>query len=411
MVRKRVTTRFISTLFFFGYASFNFTKHKKKYSWFCRAETEKEAYNSETPVLIWLNGGPGASSETGLLAENLGPQKIDSNGALENNDAALTKQGYHLLVIDNPVGSGYSYTSDESYVTSEEEMRTQFVYALRQFFAMHKEFSKNPLRVTGESYAARYVPNVALEIAVNATEIPLQGVVIGNGIYNMATQVPTMSKAAFGAGLLDYNTYAELEKRQMDCLKELAIHPDTAGVYCENVTTHWLFSDEGVGELFYYDIGLSDATFFDDLTVAMGKYLNRDDVKVALHSEGANWTQSDEKGPVADALGKDWAVPSDPVVESLLDLGYVVRMYNGVRDMSSCNHIGNLQVALDLEWSGASEFSEAQNRPWPSAKNVMGYIRGEGQLKYATVLRTGHLVPTVVPESYSVLLKLLLTKD
>ena len=76
-------------------------------------------------------------------------------------------------MIDNPVGSGYSYTSDESYVTSEEEMRTQFVYALRQFFAMHKEFSKNPLWVTGESYAARYVPNGSGD-AVNATEIPLQ---------------------------------------------------------------------------------------------------------------------------------------------------------------------------------------------------------------------------------------------
>lgn len=288
-------------------------------------------------------------------------------------------------------------------------MRTQFVYALRQFYAIHSDLISNPLWVTGESYAARYVPNIALEIAKNAHEIPLQGVVIGNGIYNMKTQVPTMSKASFGAGLLDYNTLEELEKRQMDCIHELEIHPDTAGVYCENVTTHWLFSENGVGDLFYYDIGLEDATFFDDLTVAMGKYLNRDDVKIALHSEGATWTQSDETGPVADALVKDWAVPSDPVVESLLDMGYVVRMYNGVRDMSSCNHIGNLKVALDLNWSGASKFAEATNSPWPSTKNVMGYIRGEGQLKYATVLRTGHLVPTVVPKSYAVLLKLLLT--
>ena len=158
------------------------------------------------------------------------------------------------------------------------------MYALRQFFAMHKIL--RTVVGNGESYAA-ITFRTWLWKCRGCNRIPLQGVVIGNGIYNMATQVPTMSKAAFGAGLLDYNTYAELEKRQMDCLKELAIHPDTAGVYCENVTTHWLFSDEGVGELFYYDIGLSDATFFDDLTVAMGKYLNRDDVKVALHSEGA----------------------------------------------------------------------------------------------------------------------------
>ena len=51
-------------------------------------------------------------------------------------------------------------------------------------------------------------------------------------------------------------------------------------------------------------------------------------------------------------------------MESLLDLGYVVRMYNGVRDMNVAIH-GNLQVALDLEWSGASNFQAPTNLAFP----------------------------------------------
>ena len=95
-----------------GFVNATSRGNNKIHYWFCRAETKEEAFDSNTPLLIWLNGGPGASSETGLLSENLGPQKIDSKGMLSDNPDALTKQGYHLLVIDNPVGSGYSYTTD-----------------------------------------------------------------------------------------------------------------------------------------------------------------------------------------------------------------------------------------------------------------------------------------------------------
>ena len=68
--------------------------------------------------------------------------------------------------------------------------------------------------MTGESYAGHYVPNVAWEISVNATDIPLQGVVIGNGMYNMKLQYPTLSKIAFANGLIDERVAAELETRQ-----------------------------------------------------------------------------------------------------------------------------------------------------------------------------------------------------
>jgi carboxypeptidase C (cathepsin A) len=147
----------------------------------------------------------------------------------------------------------------------------------------------------------------------------------------------------------------------------------------------------------------------------MASYLNREDVRTALHTTtGQPWTQADEVGPVAAALLPDWTVNSDQVVEELLRLKLSVRMYNGVRDVSSCNHMGNLEVISHMKWDGAAKFAVAKNVPWPSASQVEGYIRTDSgdcassSFCYATVLRTGHLVPTVVPAIFAQLLEVFL---
>jgi len=166
----------------------------------------------DVPLLLWLNGGPGASSITGLLLEKLGPLSMTLNSTLVDNPDRLTKN-YHVLIFDNPVGSGYSYTTAKRYVRSEYEMRTQLVHALRLFFKLHPEYTTNKFWVTGESYAGHYVPNIAWEIAVNATEIPLQGVAIGNGMYNMKLQYPSVGPMAYSAGVIDERTLTEMGTR------------------------------------------------------------------------------------------------------------------------------------------------------------------------------------------------------
>ena len=319
-----------------------------------------------------------------------------------------------MLTLDNPVGSGYSMTSSKGYVTSEAQVRTQAVQALRVFFERHPEYASNPFWVTGESYAGHYVPNIAWEVAANATSIPLQGVVIGNGMYNMALQYPSVGPMAYAAGVIDGAMNAQMATRQQQCLHEIAVRPATAGKACEELTVYWLYEKPAAaGQLFYYDIGLKDASFFDDQTKAMSAYLNRDDVKAAVHAEGATWVQADETGPVADHLLADWSVNSDTVVATLLALGYRVAMYNGVRDLSSCNHIGNeavLHALCNATSSPCHGYATSKPTPWPSASDMEGYLRTSGNLSYATVLRTGHLVPTVVPKAYAMLLNIFLGK-
>ncbi|CAE8685471.1 unnamed protein product, partial [Polarella glacialis] len=138
-------------------------------------------------------------------------------------------------------------------------------------------------------------------------------------------------------------------------------------------------------------------------------YLNRPDVKEALHVvSSAIWQNADETGPVAKALAPDFTRASAPVIAKLLALEKQVTMYNGVRDGSMCNHIGNLKTLLNLTWAGSEEFSASENKPWPSAHSVMGHVRVARNLRFATVMRTGHLVGMVVPDAYAILLDMVL---
>jgi carboxypeptidase C (cathepsin A) len=70
---------------------------------------------SETaPLVIWMNGGPGANSESGIFIEH-GPFRVKKTG-LTNDDYLLTLSTdgswvdiANVVYLDQPVGVGFSY--------------------------------------------------------------------------------------------------------------------------------------------------------------------------------------------------------------------------------------------------------------------------------------------------------------
>jgi len=91
-----------------------------------------------------------------------------------------------------------------------------------------------------------------------------------------------------------------------------------------------------------------------------------------------------------------------PQVEYLLNKGYRMLMYNGQRDGSACNHLGNLNAALNLKWNGSEKFKHTPQKQVKDENNKMlGFIRGDGIFKYMLIVNTGHLVPMFEPESCS----------
>ena len=72
------------------------------------------------PLVLWLNGGPGATSMFGLFLEN-GPLKVTRTGPGDDDFELRAAQNswadtYNMVFLDQPVGTGFSY--GDSFLTS-----------------------------------------------------------------------------------------------------------------------------------------------------------------------------------------------------------------------------------------------------------------------------------------------------
>ena len=108
-------------------------------------------------TVIWLNGGPGCSSEDGALME-IGPYRVKdgSNGPkLEYNDGSWDEFA-NILFVDNPVGTGFSFVDTDSYVHELPEMADQFMQFLERWFALFPEYEHDDVSCT-ISYNARWL--------------------------------------------------------------------------------------------------------------------------------------------------------------------------------------------------------------------------------------------------------------
>jgi cathepsin A (carboxypeptidase C) len=78
--------------------------------WFFRNTV---ASDPPRPVIIWLSGGPGTSS-VGALFEDIGPLRVNKTGETDDDWNVYAAQyswadTYHLLFIDQPVDTGFSW--------------------------------------------------------------------------------------------------------------------------------------------------------------------------------------------------------------------------------------------------------------------------------------------------------------
>lgn len=75
-----------------------------------RSETLLRNY----PTVLWLNGGPGSSSQIGNLQE-IGPLQLvkQFDTMIKQNNYTWANK-YNLLFIDQPVGTGLSYADSDA---------------------------------------------------------------------------------------------------------------------------------------------------------------------------------------------------------------------------------------------------------------------------------------------------------
>jgi carboxypeptidase D len=92
-------------------------------------------------TVIWVNGGPGCSSEDGALME-IGPYRLKDESTLRENEGSWNEFA-NLLFVDNPVGTGFSYVDTDSYIHELDEMADQFITFLSKFFEIFPEYDRD----------------------------------------------------------------------------------------------------------------------------------------------------------------------------------------------------------------------------------------------------------------------------
>ncbi|XP_054157694.1 probable serine carboxypeptidase CPVL [Oppia nitens] len=184
-----------------GYLTVNKEFNSNMFFWYFPALNK----DKRAPLLIWLNGGPGDSSLSGLFNRN-GPLILDENGRPSIRQYTWAQE-FSMIYIDNPVGAGFSFTqNDLGYARNDTDVSRDLYTALQQFFTLFPNERLNDFYITGESYAGKFVVALAYKIHTEgkASNINLKGIALGNGRIDMATQF-TFGEQLFQMGLIDEN--------------------------------------------------------------------------------------------------------------------------------------------------------------------------------------------------------------
>ena len=284
--------------------------------------------NPETdPVVLWLNGGPGCSSLTGLFLE-LGPSSIDENLKLHFNPHSWNANA-SVIFLDQPVNVGFSYSSNS---VSNTIAASKDIYALLTlFFKQFPEYAQQDFHIAGESYAGHYIPVFASEILSHKkTNINLKSALIGNGLTDGLTQYEYYRPMGCGDGgwpaVLDDSECQAMDNALPRCLNliETCYNSESvwscvpASIYCNNAllgpyqrTGQNVYDVRGKcedsGNLCYKELGY------------ITEWLNQDDVQAELGVEVANYDSCNFDINRNFLFQGDWMLPFHRLVPGLLE--------------------------------------------------------------------------------------------
>lgn len=365
---------------------------------------ESREDKASDPVVLWMSGGPGCSSELALFYEN-GPFQITNNLTLVWNEHGWDKVS-NLIFIDQPIGTGFSYSSDVRDTRHDETGVSEDVYNfLQAFFEAHPEFRENELYITGESYAGHYVPAVTSRIhqgnkAGEGLTLNLKGFAIGNGLTDPGIQYRAYADYALEMDLISEETRDNLNKLYPACDLSIKMCGTSGKVTCvaSFLVCNSIFNGimAMIGNVNYYDIRkeCSGRLCYDFSN--METYLNQQAVKDAL---GVGHRKFVSCNPlVYEMMLVDWMRNLEVGIPTLLEDGIKLLVYAGEYDLI-CNWLGNSRWVSEISWSGQQNYSMASTQPFVVNGEAAGTMTSFGPLTFLKVHDAGHMVPMDQPKA------------
>jgi carboxypeptidase C (cathepsin A) len=252
--------------------------------------------NNTTPLVIWLNGGPGCSSMVGMMFEN-GPFTIESIDG--NSSYSLVTNPYSwnelvdVLYVEQPLTTGFSIPVEGAQqIRDEAQIAHDFHNWYLSFISIFDEYQNTELYIAGESYAGAYIPWIAEHILKYQLKNPkefqinLQGVFIGNGVIDMFLQMNSYAVYAYYHGLIpqDAKTRADdmmalCEQKTLGDLKHPHGYLSDCGVFTFVLAAAGQPNQYNTGTFKQYTNIVGNSTVFE-------RFMNDPIVQEAIHVRG-----------------------------------------------------------------------------------------------------------------------------
>ena len=382
------------------------TEDRHFYFWFFESRSDP----TTDPLILWLNGGPGCSSFTGLLME-LGPCNVNRNGSNTIFNRHSWNNNASIIFLDQPVGTGFSYSNSSKISTSQEAAKDMYVF-LRLFKQAFSKYSALPFHIAGESYAGHYIPWLAKGILVEnennlaSNKIALESIAIGNGFTDSVMQndyyVPMLRNPKYGL-ILPEKVISRMELLTPICRAAgNSCYRTQSKYFCvpaELACSKIYLDPYDAAGLNFYDVRLHpNDPILDDYSDAIEKWVNQPFVlqELGAHSQHVGCDDSVYK---RFAMAGDGGMPVMKLLPSILEKGIRVLIYAGDADYI-CNWMGNKAWVLNLNWFGSQGMKRAKDRLWKSIMTgrVAGEIRTQGNFSFLNVYNASHFVPFDQPE-------------
>ncbi|KXJ97469.1 Alpha/Beta hydrolase protein [Microdochium bolleyi] len=373
---------------------------KHLFYWFFESRNDPK----NDPVVLWLNGGPGCSSMMGLFME-LGPSSVQKDGTLKRNPYAWNNNA-SVIFIDQPVNTGYSYSSNPVYNTVAAG---KDIYALLTlFFHDFPEYAKQPFHIAGESYAGHYIPQFTHEILSHKNRnINLQSIAIGNGLTDPFTQYAEYRPMACGDGgypaVLSESECQSMDNALPRCQNLIQGCYDSesawtcvpSAIYCNNALIG-PFQRSGQNVYDVREKCKDSANLCYTETAWIASYLNQKKVIDAIGAEVHDYESCNTDINRNFLFQGDWSKPFHRLVPDIIKQ-IPVLIYAGDADYI-CNWLGNKAWTEALEWPGKKDYNAAKLKDLTVDGDKYGQVKSSGNFTFMRIFQAGHMVPFNQPE-------------
>ncbi|KAM4034109.1 retinoid-inducible serine carboxypeptidase [Anomaloglossus baeobatrachus] len=387
---------------------------------------------TEVPLVMWLQGGPGASGCGFGNFEEIGPR--DTNLCPRNSSWDRVAS---LLFVDNPVGSGYSYTTDSAaFARDVDTVASDMMVLLDVVFKSKPEFQKIPFYIFSESYGGKMAAAIALVLqkAITSGSIlcTFGGVALGDSWISPIDSVLSWGPYLYSISLLDDTGLQEVQaaasavqdalaKGQFTMATDLwstaedVIEQNTDGVNFYNIlskeslmtgraaTYAAELSRPSIGRLFQRHVQPLHGDVLDELMNGPIRKL------LKIIPDSVRW--GGQAAMVFENMAGDFMKPVVDVVDELLSAGINVTVYNGQLDLI-VDTVGQESWVKQLQWKKQETFRSLRWKPLHlgGGDETAAFYKSHENFTFYWILKAGHMVPADQPWTSLQMLRMIMNQ-